>query len=92
MKTFTQTKQTKRPSAVSSPRDSRGPGVQAAEAFFQLKGKKMETEEKHGKNEKCQCSYCRGETRPQVHDGNEDATNDVLRDMALQDAMDEFDE
>lgn len=41
--------------------------------------------------EACDCAYCRGETRPEVHDDDEFATDQVLKDMALQNAMDEFD-
>ena len=37
-------------------------------------------------------TFVLADTRPEVHDGNEEATDRVLKDMALQDAIDEIDE
>jgi len=39
--------------------------------------------------ELCHCTI--DDTRPRVHDGDEPATDEVLNDMATQDAIDEFD-
>lgn len=49
--------------------------------------------EKTKKKEQCNCRLCRagGDTRPRVHTDDEPATDEVLQDMAVRDAMDEYD-
>jgi len=51
----------------------------------------METKQ-HKNN--CKCAYCVNghDTRPERHSGQDIATDDVLRDMAIDDAMDEIDD
>jgi len=53
-----------------------------------MKGLKMKKQVK--KEEEHDVGYL-PDTRPRRHDGNEPATKEVLNDMALEDALDEFD-
>ncbi|MDD5381844.1 MAG: hypothetical protein PHG53_09460 [Phycisphaerae bacterium] len=52
---------------------------------------KKETKAHQTINEQYQIIGCLNDSRPVKHEGNEPATDEVLKDMATEDALDEMD-